>query len=62
MRRSKDEFLTSSLAQIVMTIDMYADEMQMQAAAMNNEDYCSKYFSAKEEVSHISSMKEIKGW
>jgi hypothetical protein len=62
MKRSGEEFWHSSLAQIMTMIDMYADEMQMRAATMNNEHYEAKYFVSKEEVVNIKSMKEIPGW
>ncbi|MDF2609045.1 MAG: hypothetical protein K0R92_519 [Lachnospiraceae bacterium] len=60
--RSQDEFWHSSLAQILQMIEMYADEMQVKAAAINNNEYNSKYFQPKEEVRVIQSMKEIEGW
>jgi hypothetical protein len=62
MGKSQDEFWHSSIACITTMIDMYADEMQMKAAAMNGEQYEPKNFKSKEEVIDIKSMKEIKGW
>ena len=62
MGRSQDEFWHSSISQIMLMIDMYADEIQMRAAYMKNEQYESKFFKPKEEVRVIKSMKEIEGW
>ncbi len=62
MQRSQEEFWNSTMAQIFHMIDMYADELQMKAAAMNNEQYQSKYFQEPQEVRVIKSMKEIEGW
>lgn len=62
MGRSQDEFWYSSFAQVATMIDMYTDELQLQASVMNNEPYESKYFSKQEEVKSIQSMKEIEGW
>jgi hypothetical protein len=62
MKRTEDEFWNSSFAKVVSMIDMYADEMQLQAAAMKNEKYQSKYFGQKEEVRYVNSMKETEGW
>lgn len=62
MKRPSDEFWHSTFAKVVQAIDMYSDEMQMQAASTKNEEYVSKYFSKKEEVIEITSMKQVKGW
>jgi hypothetical protein len=62
MNRSEDEFWHSSFANVIKMIDMYTDELQMQAAAMKKEFYQSKYFETPEKVRKIKSMKEIEGW
>lgn len=62
MGRDKNEFWHSTFAHVIQMIDMYADEMQMQNAAMHHTYYESKYFKSREEAVTISSMKEIKGW
>lgn len=41
-------------------IDMYVDETNMKAAALNEEGYESKYFSPK--VDEVQSMKEVEGF
>ena len=38
------------------------DEKNMQNAAMNEEEYESKYFSEVPEIKEIKSMREIEGW
>ncbi len=62
MHRQEDEFWRSSLAHVVKMVDMYADKIRMQAAAMKNEEYRSKYFSPTVEIRDIQSMSEIEGW
>lgn len=62
MGRSQDEFWHSTFAQVATMIDMYCDELQMKASAMENEHYESKYFNKQEEIKIITSMKEIEGW
>jgi hypothetical protein len=62
MKRSEDELWNSSFGHVVAMIDMYLDEKQMQAAAMNNEYYDSKYFMQKQEAKEIHSLKEMEGW
>nr|WP_295678770.1 hypothetical protein [uncultured Lachnoclostridium sp.]DAE05624.1 MAG TPA: hypothetical protein [Siphoviridae sp. cthL03] len=45
-------------------IDIYNDEKQIEAAAYNNYEYKSKYFTAETSSDNnaITSMKDIKGW
>ncbi len=62
MKRSSEEFWRSSIAHILLMIDMFTDEMQMKAAAVNGESYESKYFTQEQEVVEITSMKQIQGW
>jgi hypothetical protein len=63
MKRSKEEFWHSPLAQITKMIDMYNDEINMTNAITENKPYNSKYFNNKvEEIEDITSMKQIKGW
>jgi hypothetical protein len=63
MNRPEQEFWNSRLAKIIKMIDMYADKKIMQAAAIRNEEYKSKYFSSQtSEVKEIKSLKEIEGW
>lgn len=62
MKRQEEELWHSSFAKVISMIDMYADEMQMKSAAMNNEPYTSKYFQPKQEVIHVTSMKDIPGF
>lgn len=62
INRPEAEFWSSSMAKVLTIIDMYADEMQMRAATINQEEYKSKYFGQREEVRNIKSMKEIEGW
>jgi hypothetical protein len=62
MGRSDEEFLHSSFAKVAHMIDMYADELQIQGAAMRNEQYDSKYFKEKETVRYVTSMKDIEGF
>lgn len=59
MKRSQDEFWNSTFSQIVTMIDMYTDELKLQNAVMNNEQYETKYF--KEEPHTVSSLKQIEG-
>jgi hypothetical protein len=62
MKRPEEEFRHASFAQVSCMIDMFADEVQMKAAAMNNEPYTSKYFDPKPEVVNVKSMKEVPGF
>lgn len=60
--RSDKDFWHSSICKITTMIDIYADEQNMKIAAMNNEDYESKYFNStkpKEEIVTITSMSQI---
>jgi hypothetical protein len=62
LRRSQDDFWRSSLAHILKMLDIYVDEMMVQASGMKNEEYHSKYFNEQPEVVDIKSMKDIPGW
>jgi hypothetical protein len=62
MNRPEQEFWTSRLSKIIKMIDMYADKKVMEASAMRNEKYQSRYFSSKEEPNVSKSLKEIEGW
>ena len=63
LRRSSDEFWNSTVATILLMIDMYADEKQLEKAMYNNEPYQSKYFGTgsrkQENVIEVTSMKQI---
>lgn len=61
MKRAEPEFWSSTYRKIVHLIDRYADEMSMKAAAINGEEYHSKFFE-NETVEEISSMKQIAGF
>jgi len=41
-------------------IDMYVDEMNMKAAAVEDVEYHSRYFEEEPQV--ITSMKEVEGF
>ena len=45
-------------------IDIYTDEKSMEAAAIREEEYQSKYFEtgSNQEVVEITSMKQIGGY
>lgn len=60
MKRSEPEFWKSSHRKIMTMIDMYADEINMKAAALEEDTYCSRYFF--EEPETIDSMTKIEGW
>ena len=62
MGRSEPEFWNSAFRKVMKMIDMYVDEKNMQNAAMNEEEYESKYFSEVNEIKEIKSMREIEGW
>lgn len=62
MGRPEEELWHSSFAKVVKMIDMYADEMKMKAAALNNQPYSSKYFTPQPDVKYVKSMKEIPGF
>jgi hypothetical protein len=62
MNRSESEFWNSKLVKIMSVIDMYIDKKMLETKAMNNEPYQSKYFSPKETVKEVKSLKEIEGW
>lgn len=62
MGRPEEELWHSSFAKVTKMIDMYADEMKMKAAALNNQPYTSKYFSEQPEVKEVKSLKEIPGF
>jgi hypothetical protein len=62
MKRSEEELWHSSFAKVIKMMDMYADEIQMKASAIKNEDYTSKYYSMQPEVQYVKSMKEIPGF
>lgn len=57
MGRDEREFFSSSIAKIAKMMDMYADKMNMERAAMSNEYYESKYFTEKAKL--VNSMKDI---
>lgn len=62
MNRPEQEFWNGRLSKIIKMIDMYADKKIMEASAIRNENYSSKYFSGKTDVKEIKSLKEIEGW
>jgi hypothetical protein len=62
MNRPENEFWSAKLSKIIKMIDMYSDEKLIEASAMRNEKYQSKYFSGKTDVKEIKSLKEIEGW
>jgi hypothetical protein len=62
MNRPEQEFWNSRLSKIIKMIDMYADKKAMEAHAMRNEQYQSKYFSGGNKAKKINSLKEIEGW
>ena len=61
MKRTEPEFWSSTYRKVVHLIDRYADEMSMKAAAINGEEYHSKYFG-DETAEEITSMKQIAGF
>ena len=60
MGRSEEEFFNSRYSKIQKMIDIYTDEKQMEAAEINRQSYCSKYFAPPVET--VSSMKDIEGF
>lgn len=62
LQRSQEEFWHSRFSQIIIMVEMYADEKNMEKAEMNNKPYESKFFKQQDDVQEIKSMKEIVGW
>lgn len=62
MNRNENELWNSRLTKVLKMVDMYSDRKMLEASAINNKDYDSKYFKRKSEVKTIKSLKEIEGW
>lgn len=64
LNRTEDEFYRSTLAKVLKMLDISGDEAAIKAAEINNEQYQPKYFVSRpeNEVSTISSMKEVEGF
>ena len=63
MGMSEQRFWESPLRKILKLLDIHEDYIAVKTAAMNHEDYESRYFnSGQEEVTEIYSMHEIEGW
>jgi len=62
MNRPESEFYNSPFCKVIKMIEIYNDLQNIEAAAMQNKPYESKYFSHKAEVKQINSLKEIEGW
>ncbi len=61
MERTEPEFWNSTIRKITMLIDMYVDEKSIEAAAVNDGEYESKYFRP-EEAKTVTSMREVEGF
>jgi hypothetical protein len=62
MNRSEQEFWNSKLVKILCIIDMFIDKKMIESQAINNKPYQSKYFSSKDTVKKVNSLKDIEGW
>lgn len=60
MRMSEQGFWDSPFCKVMKLIDMYEDEVMMQASAAGQVGYTSVYFN--EEPSEIHSMREVEGF
>lgn len=61
MERSEPEFWNSTIRKVTMLLDMYADEKNIEAAVINEEEYESNYFRP-EEAKVVTSMREVEGF
>lgn len=62
MKRAEQEFWDATHRKVFHMIDMYADEANMKAAAIDDCAYESKYFGQSNEVVEISSMRDMEGF
>lgn len=60
MRMSEQGFWDSPFCKVMKLIDMYKDEMMMQASAAGQVGYAPVYFN--EEPGEIHSMREVEGF
>lgn len=63
MGMSEQDFWKSPFDKVMKLIDIYQDEVAAKTAAMNQEDYQSKYFNGTpEEAPVIYSMRDVEGF
>jgi hypothetical protein len=62
MNRPESEFYNSSFNKVIKMIEIYNDLQNIEAAAMQNNPYESKYFNQNSNVEYVKSLKEIEGW
>lgn len=62
MGMSEPDFWKSPLRKVVKLLDIHMDAAKFQESALNGEEYQSKYFSEKTEVTEIHSMREMEGF
>ncbi len=62
MGRPETEFYNNPFCKVIKMIDMYNDEQQLKAAAMQGQKYKSEYFGNGDSVKEIKSFKEMEGW